>query len=141
LRQGVGEGAFAQITSAVAISGVAFVERLRRKVTTLARSDTNARAWRRLLPFGEVVKAVETVKGEEEWASFADRKGDCGRDLALYVARMNCGLSIPELAALAGTEPAAASKAIQRMRKRLSGDRKLKSIFLKVSAEIGAREK
>jgi len=54
---------------------------------------------------------------------------------------MNCGLSIPELAALAGMEPAAASKALQRMKERLPGDRKLKSIFRKVSAEIGVREK
>jgi hypothetical protein len=76
-----------------------------------------------------------------EWTSFADRKGDRGRDLALYVARMNCGLSIPELAALAGTEPAAASKAIQRMRKRLSGDRKPKATVRKVSAEVGVRVK
>ena len=105
-----------------------------------SRSNTNARAWRRLLPFGEVVRAVEAVKGEE-WVSFADRKGDRGRDLALYVARMNCGLSIPELAAFAGIESAAASKALQRMRKRLPGDRKLKSVFRKVSAEIGVREK
>ena len=138
LRQGVEEGAFERITAAVAIGGAAFVEGLRRKVPPSARSDTNARAWRRLLPFGEVVKAVEAVKGEE-WESFAGRKGDYGRDLALYVARMNCGLSVPELAALAGAEPAAASKAIQRMRKRLSGDRKLKSLLRKVSAEIGVR--
>jgi REP element-mobilizing transposase RayT len=136
LRQGVEEGAFAQITAAVAMGGVAFIERLRRKVPPSAKSDTNARAWRRLLPFGEVVKAIETVKGEE-WASFADKKGDYGRDLALYVARMNCGLSIPELASLAGTESAAASKAIQRMKKRLSCDRKLKSILRKVSADTG----
>ncbi|MDD4016661.1 MAG: hypothetical protein PHV28_01835 [Kiritimatiellae bacterium] len=58
-----------------------------------------------------------------------------------YVARMNCGLSIQELAALAGVVPAAASKAIQRMRKRLPGDRKLRSMFRKGSAEIGARER
>lgn len=131
-------GAFAQITSAVVIGGAAFVEGLRRKVPASARCDTNARAWRRLLPFGEVVKAVEAAKGGE-WKSFADRRGDCGRDLALYVARMNCGLSIPELAALAGIEPSAASKAIQRLRKRLPCDRKLKPILRRVSAEIGAR--
>jgi hypothetical protein len=138
LRQGVAEGAFERITAAVAIGGAAFVERLRRKVPASARNDTNARAWRRLLPFGEVVKAVETVKGEQ-WESFAGRKGDCGRDLALYVARMNCGLSIPELAAHAGLGPAAASKAIQRMRSRLPGDRKLRSMSRKVSVEIGVR--
>jgi len=64
LRLGVEEGAFAQITSAVVIGGAAFVEGLRRKVPPSARCDTNARAWRRLLPFGEVVKAVEAAKGE-----------------------------------------------------------------------------
>ena len=138
LRQGLAEGAVARMTAAVAIGGTAFVERLRRKLPPSARSDTNARAWRRLLPFGEVVKAVETVKGEE-WASFADRKGDSGRDLALYVARMNCGLSIPELASHAGAEAAAVSKAIQRMGKRLSCDRRLKSLLRKVLAEIGVR--
>ena len=61
-----------------------------------------------------MVTAVEAVKGEA-WAAFAGRKGGCGRDLALYVARMNGGLSVPELAALAGTGPAAASKANQRL--------------------------
>jgi REP element-mobilizing transposase RayT len=139
LRQGVEEGAFAQVTAAVVIGGTAFVERLRRKLPPSARSDTNARAWRRLLRFEEVVKAVETVKGEA-WAAFADRKGDYGRDLALYVARRHCGLSIPELASRAGAEAAAVSKAIQRMGKRLSVDRKLKSILRKVWAEIGVRE-
>ena len=72
LRQGVEEGAFTQITSAVVIGGAAFVERLRRKVPPSVRSDTNARAWRRRLPFGEVMKGVESVKGEE-WGSFARR--------------------------------------------------------------------
>jgi len=43
--------------------------------------------------------------------------------------------------ALAGMGPAAASKAIQRMKKRLSGDRKLKSALRRVSAEIGVRKK
>jgi len=71
------------------------------------------------------------------WAAFADRKGDYGRDLALYVARMNCGLSIPELASRAGMEPAAVSKAVQRMGRRLSGDCKLKSVLRKVSKKIG----
>ena len=64
LRQGVEEGAFARITAAVAIGGTAFIERLRKRIPKLAGGETNARAWRRLLPFGEVVRAVESVKGE-----------------------------------------------------------------------------
>ncbi len=42
---------------------------------------------------------------------------------------------------LPGIESAAASKAIQRMRKRLPDDRKLKSILRKVAAESGVRVK
>ena len=84
---------------------------------------------------------IEGVSGQTDKQGLrAARKGGCGRSLALYVARMNCGLSIPELAALADTDPSAASKAIQRMKKRLPCDRKRKSILRKVSAEIGVRE-
>ena len=50
LRQGVEEGAFARITAAVAIGGKAFIERLRKRVPKRAGGETNARAWRRLLP-------------------------------------------------------------------------------------------
>jgi hypothetical protein len=91
----VEEGAFARITAAVAIGGTAFIERLRKRVPKRAGGDTNARAWRRLLPFGEVIRAVESVKGEP-WAAFADRQGDWGRDLALHIGRMRCGLTLKD---------------------------------------------
>jgi hypothetical protein len=61
----------------------------------------NTRAWRRLLPFEEVVRAVESGQGEA-WADFADRRGDWGRDLALHVGRGRCGLTLRELGRKAG---------------------------------------
>jgi len=45
-----------------------------------------------------VVAAVEKVKGEK-WEQFRDRSGDWGRDMALLVARRQCGLTLRELAA------------------------------------------
>ena len=123
LRQGQEEGAPARLTAAVAIGGTAFVERLRREIPKRARGETNARAWCRLLPFGEVVRAVESVKGET-WKDFADGRGDWGRDLALHIGRMRCGLTLRELGGQAGglTVPAVA-KAVERMAERLKTDR------------------
>ena len=132
LRQGIGEGAFARITAAVAIGGTAFIEGLRKKIPKHAGGETNARAWRRLLPFGEVVRAVEAVKGEP-WAAFADRQGDWGRDLALHVGRMRCGLTLKELGHHAGGMGIqAVSKACGRMGDRLKTDKGLQRALARV---------
>ena len=131
VRQGVEEGVFGRLTAALAIGGTSFIGNLRRKVPCKAGSETNARAWRRLLTFERVVAAVEQVKGEA-WQDFADRRGDWGRDLALYVARTRSGRTLGELGALSGMSVDGVSKAIQRMRSRLSGDKKLNRILRKV---------
>lgn len=125
LRRGVEEGAFVRITAAVAIGGTAFVEGLRKRVPKRARGETNARAWRRILPFGEIVRAVESVKGLE-WSGFADRRGDWGRDMALHFGRMRCGLTLKELGEQAGgLGVPAVAKAAERMAVRLKTDRAL----------------
>ena len=131
LRQGVGEGALARITAAVAIGGTAFIEGLRKKIPERVGEGTNARAWRRLLPFAEVVKAVESAKGEP-WAAFADRKGDWGRDVALHVGRMRCGLTLGELGGHAGMNVLAVSKAVTRLGVRLETDKPLLRIYRRV---------
>jgi REP element-mobilizing transposase RayT len=131
VRQGVEEGIFERITAALAIGGTSFIENLRRKVPRKAGAGTNARAWRRLLTFETVVAAVEQIKGEP-WQDFADRRGDWGRDLALYVARTRSGRTLGELGVLSGMSADGVSKAVQRMRSRLSGDKKLNRILRKV---------
>ena len=131
VRQGVEEGVFERITAALAIGGTSFIENLRRKVPRKAGSETNARAWRRLLTFEAVVQAVEQVK-EESWQDFADRRGDWGRDLVLYVARSRSGRTLDELGTLSGMSKHGVSKAVQRMHVRLSEDKKLNRIHRKV---------
>jgi REP element-mobilizing transposase RayT len=131
LRQGVEEGVFERLTTALAIGGTSFIEGLRRKVPLKRGSETNARAWRRLLSFDAVVKAVEQVKGEP-WQNFADRKGDRGRDLALYVARTRSGRTLAELGEFSGMSVDGVSKAVQRMRAQLSDDKKLNQMLHKV---------
>jgi REP element-mobilizing transposase RayT len=134
--QGAGEGVYARLTAALAIGGASFVERLRRKVPKRAGGETNARAWRRLLPFAAVVRAIESVRGER-WDDFVGRHGDYGRDLALHIGRQKCGLTLRELGKEAGgmTVPGVA-KACERMAERMKVDRKIQRISAKVMKEI-----
>ena len=68
----------------------------------------------------DVVRAVEAVKGEA-WIEFRDRHGDWGRDLALYLARRHCGLTLAELGARAGgLRYAAVGPAIRSFERKLS---------------------
>ena len=132
LRQGVEEGAFARITAAVAIGGTAFIAGLRRKIPKRAGGDTNARSWRRLLAFEEVIKAVVDVKNEP-WRAFAGRRCDWGRDLALHVGRMRCGLTLRELGEHAGGMGVqAVAKACGRMSEKLKTDKGLQRALLRV---------
>jgi hypothetical protein len=136
VRQGVEEGVFGRLTAALAIGGAAFIGNLRRKVPRRAGGETNARAWRRLLPFAEVVRAIETVRGER-WDDFIGRHGDYGRDLALHIGRLKCGLTLRERGKEAGgmTVPGVA-KACERMAERLKQDRTIQLLSSKIIKEI-----
>jgi REP element-mobilizing transposase RayT len=136
LRQGVEESVFARMRTALAIGGTAFVERLRRKVPKRAAGETNARSWRRLLPFAEVVRAIESVRGER-WDDFIGRHGDYGRDLALHIGRLKCGLTLRELGKEAGgMSVAGVAKACERMLEKLKTDRTMQRISAKVMKKL-----
>jgi chromosomal replication initiation ATPase DnaA len=66
------------------------------------------------------------------WRDFSGRRGDWGRDLALYVARTRSGRSLAELGELSGMSVHAVSKAVQRMSVRLSEDKNLSANLRKV---------
>jgi hypothetical protein len=78
LKQGLEEGAVGRLTQALAIGSTAFVEKLRSQLTGASGDRTNVRAWRRHIPFTEVVRAVEAVRGAA-WPEFAGCRGDRGR--------------------------------------------------------------
>ena len=84
--------------------------------------------WRRLTPFTEVMRGVEELKGEA-WASFANRHGDWGRDLALYMGRLRCGLTMKELGDAVGVSSAAAGQSVSRMGRKLSATPGLREHF------------
>ena len=124
------------LTSALAIGGSRFIEKVRRNVLKDKGLNSNERKWRRLLPFKDVMKAVEEVKGEL-WKDFENRYGDRGRDLALYVGRMRCGLTLCELGKQTGVKMQTVSKAVSRIGRRVDSDEDLREAYEKVLGLLG----
>jgi putative transposase len=96
----------------VVLGAEKFAEAARRRAVVV-RETQGRRALRRETSWGEIVKAVEAVKGEE-WSRFAERYGDWGRDLALWIGRRRGGMTLRELGAKAGgMDYSAVSEAIR----------------------------
>ena len=131
LKQGIEESAARRLSQALAIGSAAFVEKLRQRLTGNVGTRTNARSWRRLLPFTEVAQAVETVRGAK-WAEFVERRGDWGRDLALYVGRMHGGMTLQELATHANMNLDTVQSCVIRVRNRLKKQKKLRCAYAQV---------
>ena len=124
LKQGIEEGVGARLSQILAIGSTAFIEKLRKKIPARAGAGTNVRSWRRLLSFDDIVAVVTAIK-KEPWHAFADRRGDWGRDLALYIGRMHGGLTLQELGARVGMQAQAVSKAVMRLEARSKRDKSL----------------
>jgi hypothetical protein len=127
LKQGVADGVTERLTQALAIGSTAFIEKLRRRLSGRSGAATNARAWRRLLPFQDIVRAVVAIK-KEPWEAFADRPGDWGRDLALQIGRKHGGMTLRELGEACGMNAQAVSKAVTRLDARLKRDKGLQRV-------------
>jgi hypothetical protein len=113
------------------------VEKLRNQLSGASGDRTNLRAWRRLLPFTEIVRAVEDVRGAS-WAEVAACRGDWGRDLVLYVARMHGGITLAELALKAGMKLDTVNKSVLRMRLRINRELPMRRKHAKVMKALVA---
>lgn len=133
----VREGAGARLSGALAIGGTEFVRRVRAGVLGRPSPGSNARAWRRLLPFGEITRAVAGVRSPAGAdASVRRRDNGRGRDIALWLGRRHCALTLAELGEHTGMSAHAVSKAISRMSHLLVKERSLQYAIRKIEAEI-----
>jgi len=136
VRQGAVEGAFAKLSTAVAVGSAEFIAKLRKQVLKCKGENTNERDWRKLLPFPEVMTAVASVRGEP-WENFVNRHGDWGRDLALYIGRVRCGLMLKELGRYTDMNTAAVSQAAIRIHRSLVEDKALAKAYRKTLRILG----
>ena len=80
---------------------------------------------RRRPAWPEIVRAVEQVMGKP-WEDFANRRGDFGRDLGLYIARHSAGLTLAALGRETNMHVMAVSVAVKRLGQRLEQDKALR---------------
>ena len=119
----------------VGIGGAEFISRLKRMAGDGSR-ETEARGrLRERVGFSEVVRAVESMRGEpsEEWMG---RHGDWGKWLVLKVAREFTGMTLRELGAEFGSKDYAAvcmglRRFDQRMKKNRTG-KEITKIYVRV---------
>jgi len=136
---GVEERIFSKLTAALVVGGTKFKADVRRRILKSAGGRTDERRWRRMLPFSEVIRVVSEVKGEP-WDDFKNRYGDCGRDLAVYVARQRCGLTLREIGEHIGMKDKTVSFACSSIRKLMEHDNDLIAAYLAVLVKLGEDE-
>jgi REP element-mobilizing transposase RayT len=116
------------LRESVALGTASFLEKARRLAGSAVAEKSGKAFLKPMLPFREVVKAVEGAKGED-WASFVNRYGDWGRDLAFYLARKRCRLTLAEIGEAGdGVDPRAVGQAVSRFGKRILKDKGLAQI-------------
>ena len=109
----------------LALGSEGFVQELFKATKGKGRSQGVAPVMRAGHEFGEIIGIVEKLKGES-WASFRDRRGDWGRELALYLGRELGGMSLTELReAVEARNVMTVSVAISRFRSQLSRQKSL----------------
>ena len=113
VKQGEEESLAARFRNAVALGSEAFLEGLRKRVKG-NREQPARRFFADRPTWEQVLAAVKRVAGGT-WREYADLHGDERRDLALYLARRVCGLTLRELGEKAGIEQyKTVGKAVER---------------------------
>lgn len=120
VREGLTKSPWEELREQVVLGGEEFLQQLRGAIKGNPREQRGIKALTKPRPeIQEVIASLEKVRGEK-WEEVRDRYGDEGRDLVLYVGRRACGLTLNELAAVAGMGGyKAVSAAIRRYEERL----------------------
>lgn len=120
-REGLEKSPWEQLLEQGVLGGRQFLRQLRGAASSGSGRQQPAAADRP--DWARVLACVEKIKGDK-WEAFCNRHGDSGRELALYLGRQQCGLTLAELARAAGMQgDASVAMALNRYATRLSRDR------------------
>ena len=126
VKQGGVEPPWQRLVNGMVLGSDAFARQLRRRAQGDPREQQSLRSAASPVSWDRIVAALEAVKAES-WDGFANRRGDWGRDAALWLGRRAGRLRLAQLGDLAGgLDYANVSKAVARFGRRLADDPALK---------------
>ncbi|MGH9424899.1 MAG: transposase [Terriglobia bacterium] len=123
LREGIA-APWEQLQGQVVLGDREFIESLEGELQGNRREQPSLNQLEARPTWAAIVKAVETVK-QEKWKQFRDRRGDWGRDVALYLGRKHGALKLKKLGELADVDYGSVSMALQRLEQRRQLDRQI----------------
>ena len=97
IREGLPEDGWQRLERAVVIGSGEFIQRMRKRVRGQRLEQPQVRWFGRKRDFATVKRIVERIRGQA-WEDFAERYGDWGRDLGLWLGRRHGAMSLKELA-------------------------------------------
>jgi REP element-mobilizing transposase RayT len=98
--EGAEESPWEQVQGQTVLGDPAYVGQMQEALRGDGKEQAGLKQLQRRPRWEEVIRVVEELKGER-WEEFRDRRGDWGRDVALWLGRMACGLRLRELAEVA----------------------------------------
>ena len=124
-RQGLPGSPWENLRGQIALGSPKFLRKIRETISGNRREQPSLGRMVDRADWARVVAVAERIKGEP-WEQFANRHGDWGRDLALYLGRKRCQMKLAELGACAGgMDYASVGMALRRFEHRLRRDKKL----------------
>ena len=136
IRQGLSASPWERLIGGVILGTEAFARQVGQVLKGNRREQAGMKQWVRRADWEQIVKAVETVKGEA-WESFRDRHGDWGRDAVLWLERRVGRLTLNRLSEQAGgVDYTAVGAAISRFGRRLQRDQKMAAIIAKLKTQL-----
>jgi putative transposase len=127
---------FEDLAGRVALGSQSFLSQVKNCVGRLSKEQPARRQVARRVGVEQIVALVEKKWGAK-WRDFAERHGDWGRDLALYLARKRSGLTLAQIGeALGGLDYKTVGKAVQRFETTLNQDRTRRKVADECLAEL-----
>jgi len=126
--RGAEPAGFEDLRGQLALGSVEFKEKVKRWVGKVSKEQPLRRRLESAVRIATIVKMVEDERGES-WAEFANRHGDWGREMVIYLARKRTGLTLKQIgAALGGLEYKTTGKAAQRFEASLAKNRERRKL-------------
>ncbi len=136
VREGLPETPWEQLIGQVALGRRQWWQKLRKGLSGVDREQPQWKAVRPRAAWESVIEEVSRVRGLQ-WDEFKARRGDWGRDLAFYLGRRECGLTLRQLGTHAGgVDYATVSAAIKRVGQRAQDERKLMKLLQSVTRNL-----